>query len=75
MTAEPRCECCDLPVSSCGKAAGTRARAEHLQEQRRLRALGFMPAAYPGVCSACGEPFRPGTLIRADRPSGWRCCA
>lgn len=72
---EPRCDCCDLPVMSCGKATDQRERAEQLQERERLTSLGFIPAGYAGVCSACGEWFPVGALIHANRPNGWRCCA
>jgi hypothetical protein len=74
MTA--RCECCDLPVASCGKAAETKQRAERAAEVRSLKAWGFHPADYPGACGHCGVPFPPGTLIRHFHGHGWvaECC-
>lgn len=59
-----RCECCDLPVESCGKALETRQRAE--AKARRQRALASdpraFPASYDGTC-ACGDRFKAGTPI------------
>jgi hypothetical protein len=59
-----RCDCCDLPVESCGKPAEDRARQADLAERRRLLALpGVFEAAYPGPCQACPDPIRPGDPI------------
>lgn len=73
-----RCECCDLPIESCGKAAEDKQRREQQQERRRLLAHpAWFAALYPGVCERCGERFEPGTPIRMVAHSGWRaqCCA
>jgi len=71
------CDCCDLPVGSCGKAAERRQRKELAEFHKTLSARGWFPAEYPGVCS-CGEPFNAGALIVRDTGSGrWiaECCA
>lgn len=65
MTA--RCECCDLPVYSCGKAGERKQHAEARAEVQRLTALGFFPAEHPGRCGHCGEWFKPGWVAA--------CCA
>jgi hypothetical protein len=73
---EDRCECCDLPVSSCGKAAEQRQRAEHQAERARISALpGVFMALYAGTCGGCGERYDPRTLIRSTS-GGCRaeCC-
>lgn len=68
-----RCDCCDLPVESCGRAAEQRQRANQRAERARLLALpGALPAAYPGKCADCGERFDASDPIsRSD--DGWRC--
>lgn len=65
-----RCECCDLPVESCGKAAEQRQRAE----QRRVSADRLV-AVFAGLCADCGERIRPGDTIERSG-DGWRgeCC-
>lgn len=77
MISETRCDCCDLPVYSCGKAKETRLRQEWKADRSRLEARGWLSAIYPGVCEQCRERFEPGTLIRMVAHSGWRaeCCA
>ena len=74
---DERCSCCDLPVSSCGKAAEQRQRAELAAERTRLRAKGWFTSLYPGTCASCGEPYEARALITVERPRGWRaeCCA
>lgn len=71
-----RCECCDLPAYSCGKAKETELRREWQWNRARLEAAGWFSALYPGVCADCGEGFEAGTLIRMGG-SGWHaeCCA
>lgn len=62
---EDRCDCCDLPVSSCGRAVEQRQRDE--ERARRERALdedGTIEAVYPGVCPTCGTYFLPGEPLR-----------
>lgn len=74
---EPRCECCDLPVSSCGKAAEHRQRVALARWRSQLRERGWFESAWPGVCP-CGEPFKEKALISRDQASGrWiaECCA
>lgn len=65
MPTETRCDCFDLPVESCGKAAEQKQRKQAAQERQRLAALGWFPASYPGTCK-CGEPFDQGDLIVMD---------
>lgn len=79
--AEPRCQCCDLPAYSCGKATEDRQRRERRAERERLLGLpGWFAAEYPGVCAECGEYFEAGIPIRRETDNGrlgWRawCCA
>lgn len=70
-----RCECCDLPVSSCGKAVEVAQRQQRIAERARLLAAGWFVARYAGECGGCGDWFEAGTLIRRDG-EGWRseCC-
>lgn len=74
MTA--RCDCCDLPASSCGKATETRQRQEQAGLRRSLLEYGWFPARYPGSCCHCGEVFGVDALIHRDG-EGWlaECCA
>ena len=58
--AEARCECCDLPVAMCGRAAESRLAALARAERARLLALpGVWAAEFPGVCPACRERIEP----------------
>lgn len=74
--AEERCECCDLPVTSCGKAAEQRLRDDAAQLRRRLERNGWQAAAWPGTCLLCGDPFAAGAMIVRGR-DGYRaeCCS
>jgi hypothetical protein len=77
-TTADRCDCCDLPAYSCGKAVEQCQRAEQANERVRLRAQGWTPAQWPGRCDACNEPFDAGSLIsHLGVEHGWRaeCCA
>ena len=70
MTA--RCDCCDLPVEFCGKAAEDRQRREARAAQAELLATpGWFPARYPGTCAGCGSYFRAGEPIRVNRGGRW----
>lgn len=75
--AEGRCDCCDLPAFSCGKAAEQRATEER---QRLIRELldghGYTRAQWAGACATCGEWFKPGDPIKArdGRWAGGLCC-
>lgn len=75
---EERCECCDLPVVSCGKAAEARARVERKQEERRLEKRGAFRSQYTGLCASCRTPFPAGTFIRMNADDGLlydgECC-
>jgi hypothetical protein len=78
---EARCDCCDLPITSCGRAAELRQRAAATAEGRRLLALpGAIPARYAGLCGSCDEPFAEGdpiTRYHQGRFGTWRsltCC-
>lgn len=73
-----RCDCCDLPTYSCGKAVEDRQRHDLAAERARLLAHpAWFAAVYPGTCEQCGERFEAGTPIRMVPHSGWRaqCCA
>lgn len=81
----PRCDCCDLPLYSCGRGAEQRQQTETAAERRRLlHQPGAIPARYPGICSRCNEGrFAEGDPIVLDvrpqsgRPGQWRsllCC-
>lgn len=73
-----RCECCWLPVASCGKAAEAKQRAEvKARRAELLRRREWFAATYPGVCARCGEWFATDTPIRKDNIKGWlaECCA
>ncbi len=75
---QERCDCCDLPVTSCGKTAEQRQRAEQADKRVRLRAQGWMEAQLPGRCEVCNEPFDAGSLITyLGVEFGWRaeCCS
>lgn len=77
-----RCDCCDLPVATCGKAVEQRQRKEDQAE--RARALAHpraLKALYAGACCQCGERFKPGDPIIFQAVTGtvppWRgllCC-
>jgi hypothetical protein len=75
---ETRCECCDLPAYSCGKAKEA-AQLRERDEQRGRRIAGghWTAAHYRGVCARCGEPFDVDALIRYAGDGGWlaECCA
>lgn len=62
---EQRCDCCDLPVYSCGKAQEEIERREEaaLREQLREHPRWF-PSIYPGTCSGCDGYFEVGTYIK-----------
>lgn len=71
-----RCDCCDLPVESCGKAAEQRQRAEAQRERTMLLArTSWFEASYPGTCSSCGERFPAGEPI-TKHGGGYKasCC-
>lgn len=78
-----RCDCCDLPLESCGKQAEARALAAERALNLRLLALrAWFPATYGGACGQCGERFEPGTpitsfMLRGDGGMLYRapCCA
>ena len=71
---QPRCECCDLPLSSCGLTAERRLRQEAAELRRRVLAdPRYFPASLPGRCVACGEEIAPGDPIRWSEPDGWVC--
>lgn len=73
-----RCDCCDLPVESCGKAAERR-QAE-LRARRAAILLetvpGARPALFSGLCPGCGDQVRKGDPIvrRQGRWTGLLCC-
>lgn len=72
-----RCDCCDLPEASCGKAIEQRQRADAARRAGELAARGYIRAAYPGTCATCSEPFGSGAHITGALHGGWtaECCA
>lgn len=65
---EPRCTCCDLPQSTCGRAAEARiAAADRAERDRLLTQPGVRPAKFRTTCPTChetidaGEPISPAT--------------
>lgn len=82
MKREARCECCDLPIYSCGKADARRLAAEAEADRWRLLSMpGVIPAAFASRCVTCGDRYPKGTPIRhlAGDPvtfagRGWSCC-
>lgn len=75
---EERCECCDLVLTSCGKAVEALARRQAMLDRQAFARRGAFPSAYAGACSGCGEHFVERALIlRAPDGSGWlaECCA
>lgn len=77
---EPRCDCCWLPISSCGKAAEQRETLRTRQLHAYLRRCrDWLDSCFDGVCAECGEPFKAGTPITRSlrMGQGWRaaCCA
>ena len=73
-----RCDCCDLPVISCGRFVEQQLRQETAQERARLAGLpGVFLAVFSGACATCGERITPGdTIRRAGNASGYtgECC-
>lgn len=67
------CECCELPLASCGKAAETKQRQEAAAERKQRLVDGWMEAKWPGKCLRCGEFFKPRDLIH-PYAQGWACC-
>jgi hypothetical protein len=73
MTTEERCDCCDLPVTSCGKAV------EQANERAsRVAILASWPgrsvtALWPGTCPSCGEAYEEGDTITRCLDTGWVC--
>ncbi len=81
MTAETRCDCCDLPVTSCGRAVEQRQRTEAADRRRALIATRrYFPSQYRGGCAGCSEWYAAGALITPHLVDGERrwfaeCCA
>lgn len=76
---EPRCECCDLLVSACGKAKEREQKGDVLLARGRVLTYpGWFIAEYPGFCARCGEMFLAGMAIRRahEYGNGYRaeCC-
>jgi len=73
-----RCDCCDLLVEFCGKAAAQKQRATELaQLEELLQRPGWFPAEWRVMCSVCREWSPPGTPITRHGEFGWRaeCCS
>ena len=61
-----RCDCCDLPVESCGRAVEVRQRQEDANARSHALSLyGWFRAQYPGQCVQCGGHFKIGDPICA----------
>jgi hypothetical protein len=75
MTA--RCDCCDLPVESCGRAAAQQQEAERRAvRQRLLQRPGVVAARHASACATCGGRYGLGTPI-VHTEDGWtsvECC-
>jgi hypothetical protein len=74
-----RCECCELPEYSCGKAVAKRQEAEAKKRAAELVSQGWFPAKWPGACRECGSGFDAGALIKGG-PYGYHgyladCCS
>lgn len=69
-----RCECCDLPIESCGKEIEQHQIAEHAAANAELMTRGWFPAKYPGECAACGSPFDTNDMIRLHTTTGAHRC-
>lgn len=60
-----RCDCCDLPVESCGKRIeAARAAADRAERARLFDLPGVFRALWPGSCAGCGERFAEGDPIK-----------
>lgn len=71
---EPRCECCDLLISACGKQAAHRSELEAKKRSAELLNRGWFKAKFPGQCRECGEGFEAGDLIKGSAEGyGHRC--
>lgn len=68
---EPRCDCCDLPVSMCGKAVEQRQRAEAVKQRPPHGAE--TTARFDGRCAYGGHRISVGDKLRHDEEYGW-CC-
>jgi hypothetical protein len=72
------CECCELPLASCGRAAEKRQQAELAEWHRYLIRHGWFASRFPGSCRKCGTAFKPGVLIftrNRSAPYLAECCA
>lgn len=71
---DDRCECCDLPLASCGLAVERARAAERRAAERRAPGR---EAEWAGVCAYCFTHFPAGAMIRwyneaeADGTAGW----
>lgn len=73
-----RCDCCDLPVESCGKAAAQReAEVERVIREVVLLEPGTIEAKFTGPCKGCGTWVKVGDPIRLHEGDwmGRLCCA
>lgn len=71
MTAEDRCDCCDLPIAWCGKQA-ERARDAEAAARRAevLTKPGVTAARWASTCRACTGRISPGDPIKHYRQAG-----
>ena len=71
MPTATRCECCDLPTESCGRAAEARlALEEGARQANLLRNPPWFTATYAGHCGNCAEHFESGYPIRVSTKRG-----
>lgn len=71
------CDCCDLPIETCGKAAEARMADEiRAERERALAEPGVVGAKFPGRCATCSTGYGRGEPIR-HTDDGWAgaiCC-
>ncbi len=67
------CNCCDLPMELCGRAAAARQEAEDKNQRTMMINAGWFAAKFPGNCRECGEGFASGDLIKGGPGYGHRC--
>jgi hypothetical protein len=81
---EGYCEKWDMDASGCAHCRGNTRTVEEqaAAEEKKLAAQlqgqpGWIEAQYGGRCATCGEPFKPGLMIKFSGPNSWtaQCCA
>lgn len=73
---EELCDCCELPIKSCGRALEQRRLTEVRQRNRRvLAAPGVIEANFGGRCPDCSQTFHEGDPIARNADGLWSHCA